>query len=257
MTFLAAASYLLFASFPVFGDVTGSANDTVPGVFDSLTSDYVTSGYETSSYYVTSLLPSALPSLFLNQLELVQFIVSSRNPESFNVTTLTLECPRGSWSVIVRSLDPQTALPVLHQDLQRSNRKSAGADARFHGVFTDSVVVNDSRGYFGVLGRRLGRCVLAVEARRYPRASGKDGCPGTGALRHDYHVTVVRLRRSVDVGFNWAVATTTVVNGFSLGCVTEWRVVKECSRRPGLLLLAASLQLVAMPIVSWCYGDSL
>lgn len=244
-TFVTAVSYLLFASFLVLGHVTDSANKAVPEVLDEMTSDYV-----------TSLIPTELPSLVLNQLEVVQFNVSSKNPESgFNATNLTLECPRGSWSVVVRALDPQTAIPVLHQDLHRTNRKFA-ADARFRDVFADKVVVNDSKGYFTVLGKQLGRCVLAVKAYRYRQATGTDRCFESGALHHDYHVTVVRGRRSVDVGFNWAVAMTTVVNGFSLGCVTEWHVVKECARHPVLLLLAASLQLVAMPVVSWRYINS-
>jgi len=66
----------------------------------------------------------------------------------------------------------------------------------------------------------------------------------------EYHITVARHRRLIDDGFFWAVAAATLLNAFSLGCVTVYNDVKTELRKLQSLVLATLLcQFVILPPV--------
>ena len=75
--------------------------------------------------------------------------------------------------------------------------------------------------------------------------------PSTG-LRLLYTVTIVRRVRSVDVVFKWTMAAVGLVNGFSLGCVTDHRHLtpQQLRQNSVALLIAVFCQFLLSPIVS-------
>lgn len=171
----------------------------------------------------------------------------------------------GTWGVMTaRSQNPSVALPVEALLTQRVVSRFASASRTgLHNSSDLVVMVLDSErlGYFRVLGKELGHCVLLLKFYEFRKpvttvSVDKDGGSeelGEIELRLivTYRVSVVRRIRSVDQAFNWVVAMVTMVNSFSLGCVTEWTVVKKELRRKYIVVLTALVcQFVVLPVVS-------
>lgn len=203
-------------------------------------------------------LPVQLNPLIVSHLQTVQVrIFDESNHTSKNDT----------WEVMTaRAPNSCVAVPVESVLTTRAVSRFASAP-RTMGLHNSSepvvMVLNAERlGYFRVLGKELGHCLLVLKFYEFrkPLTSvhlDKDGGSeeelGEIELRLivTYRVSVVRQVRSVDQAFNWVVAIVTMVNSFSLGCVTEWTIVKKELRRKYIVVLTALLcQFIVLPVVS-------
>lgn len=211
-----------------------------------------------SNHLHVDFLPVRLKPLIVNHHQTVQvrlFDSSSNHTSSKN----------GTWGVMTaRSQTPSVAVPVEALPTRRVvPRLTLTPRTGLHNSSDLVVMLLDSErlGYFRVLGKELGHCLLVLKFYEFRKPGNtvyfdKDGGSeelGEIELRLivSYRVSVVRRIRSVDQAFNWVVAIVTMVNSFSLGCVTEWTVVKKELRRKYIVVFTALVcQFVVLPVVS-------
>ena len=66
----------------------------------------------------------------------------------------------------------------------------------------------------------------------------------------EYHVTVIRKLRLVDMGFDCVMVAMAMLNSFGMGCLTDWTSLRMHLLHPTSLLLAACCQFIILPTVS-------
>ncbi|XP_013389854.1 sodium/bile acid cotransporter 5 [Lingula anatina] len=67
----------------------------------------------------------------------------------------------------------------------------------------------------------------------------------------EYKVTIQRTRRTVDLGFDCAIAIVALFNSFGMGCVTKFQKLKDHIKHPQAVLLGSTCQFIIMPVLAF------
>ncbi len=107
---------------------------------------------------------------------------------------------------------------------------------------------------FTIHAKKLGSAVFFIQVSRIYDGHISENNTFASSSSFDvilqYHVTVIRHLRLVDIVFNWVVAVIAGLNSFSLGCATSVTSLQTHLRQPTAVLLALLCQIIILPTVS-------
>ena len=158
----------------------------------------------------------------------------------------------------ITSNNPAVAIPVESDHVVRPLLFSNRTDQIYVPVYVDSENI------FSVYATHVGHVALLVQVYAHSDALSLeerleylaqspqppwDLHEDTVAIL-EYHVSVIRHVRVVDVVFECVIAAVATLNAFSMGLSTDWPSLRHHIRHPAALIIGLLCQFVIMPVVS-------
>ena len=187
--------------------------------------------------------------------QLVPVIPESQNTSAQQNTSLVLDFgeefdyddfPNFTYIAMITSQHPNIAIALGSKDRMQNTDNRTDEILLEISPFTEAT--------FTVEARSIGRALIMIRIQSYYSYYGDDynsSDPTVKAMSVvEYHVTVVRQLRTVDLVFDCVVAVVAGLNSFSMGCLTDWPSLRYHMRHPSALLIGLACQILVMPAVS-------